>query len=141
MENTQQVLAITIMANYYHYYQYYYHYYHYYLGNPVSGCVLPAGWNDRHPCLLRAASRNPPHQKWHRGSGAFCFHLREKRGSAFQSQEAWGGEEDEFLLLCIVLISEHISPWVGEAAERGDAEHPGACSVVIRWLRPSSSSC
>ena len=46
-----------------------------------------------------------------------------------------------FLVFVVVLISEGISPRAGEAAERGDAEHPGACADVIRWHGPSGGSC
>lgn len=74
------------------------------------------------PFLLRAASRLPHHLEWPRGSGTFCFHLREKIGSTIPAPGGSGEqEEDGFLLVFVViLISECFSLRVGEAAERGE---------------------
>lgn len=73
-------------------------------------------------CLLRAASRLPPHLEWPQGSGTFAF-ISERRLPGTIPAPGGSGEQEEdgfLLVFVVILISECFSPRVGEAAERGE---------------------
>lgn len=73
-------------------------------------------------CLLRAASRLPPHPEWPRGSGTFAF-ISERRLPGTIPAPGGSGEQEEdgfLLVFVVILISEcFFSEGWGSCGARG----------------------